>query len=81
MFPYDGTIFVLKGLSDAENLSLLQKAVYTVYFNSTTLIASVYGDISPLTAESRLMVVIEQALGFTVWGSFVALTLRKWFRY
>ncbi|MEW9674155.1 potassium channel family protein [Ammoniphilus sp. 3BR4] len=79
MFPYEGTVVSLKGLESTQDL--MDKIINTIYFNSTTMLTSVYGDISPSNTVSRLIIVVEQILGFIVCGSFVALVLRKLFRF
>ncbi|WP_088044511.1 potassium channel family protein [Bacillus sp. EAC] len=78
-FPYEGSVLQFKGLNSTEKF--LEKFIGTIYFNSTTMLTSVYGDISPLNALSRLVIVIQQLLGFIVSASYVTLLLRKLFRF
>ncbi|RUS44591.1 potassium channel family protein [Cohnella sp. AR92] len=79
MYPYSWSPIELKGILPDD--PIWSKMVSTLYFNSTTLLTSVYGDISPNNAWAKLLVIIEQVLGYITCGSLVALTLRKWFRY
>jgi len=78
-FPYEGSILQFKGLESTEYF--WGKLIGTIYFNSTTMLTSVYGDISPLNALARIVVVIQQLLGFIVSASFLTLLLRKLFRF
>ncbi|MHC8968761.1 two pore domain potassium channel family protein [Bacillus sp. MB95] len=78
-FPYEGSVLQFEGLESTGGI--WDKLVGTVYFNSTTMLTSVYGDISPSNALARLVVVIQQLLGFVVSASFLTLLLRKLFRF
>ncbi|MDQ0971177.1 hypothetical protein QFZ31_001055 [Neobacillus niacini] len=78
-FPFKWRPLEYKGL-DSE-LGTFNKIVSTFYFNSTTMLTSVYGDISPMNSVTRLVVVLQQVLGFVISGSFIALFLRKIFRF
>ncbi|PDY52285.1 ion channel [Bacillus toyonensis] len=78
-FPYKFSPLEFKGLESNE--SFFSKLVATVYLNSSTMLTSVYGDISPLNELARLVIVIEQLLGFIVFASLVTLVLRKLFRF
>ena len=49
-------------------------------FFVTTSLTIGYGDIKPETSFSRIVVMINQIVGFFLSGSLVTLYLRKWFR-
>lgn len=78
-YPYKFSLLEFNGLVNTPDMGV--NIVSTFYFNSTTMLTSVYGDISPSNSITRIVVVIEQTLGFVLTGSFIALFLRKVFRY
>ncbi len=57
-----------------------ERFVAAVYFFFTTSFTIGYGDITPHTSIARVVVMINQIVGFFLSGSLVALYLRKWFR-
>lgn len=79
-YPYPNTPIQLKGI-DIENNSMFENIIDVIYFNSTTMLSNLYGNISPLNWEARLIVIFQQIIGFILSGSFIALFLRKLFRH
>lgn len=81
-FPYNETyskeFIVIKGLN--ENNNLFENIIDIIYFNSTTLMSNLYGNISPDNWLAKLIVTFQQVIGFIVTGSFITLFLRKLFR-
>lgn len=57
-----------------------ERIIASCYFFVTTSLTIGYGDIKPETSFSRIVVMINQIVGFFLSGSLVTLYLRKWFR-
>lgn len=64
-----------------KDYHFVAKLIDAIYFNNTTFLTVGYGDVYPANAPTKIVVLIEQLVGFSIVASFVALTLRKWFRY
>ncbi|MGA2298692.1 MAG: potassium channel family protein, partial [FCB group bacterium] len=62
----------------ATNIS---KFISFLYFSCTTMLTIGYGDITPKNELTMLIVMLQQIIGFLTAGSFIALYLRKLFRY
>lgn len=77
-YPYDNSVIKLQGFNHGS--SIFENIVDVLYFNFTTMISNVYGNISPQNSVAKLVVIIQQIFGFILTGSFVALFLRKIFR-
>lgn len=59
----------------------IEDVINIIYFNNTTMLTIGYGDFAPNNTITRVVVMIEEILGFVVGASFVTLTLRKLFRF
>lgn len=78
-YPYPNNPFKLTGIG--ENNNMFENTVDVIYFNATTMLSNLYGNISPANWQARLIVIVEQIAGFVLTGSFIALFLRKLFRH
>lgn len=79
-YPYPNTPFKLAGI-DILNNNMFENAIDVIYFNATTMLSNLYGNISPANWQARLIVIVEQVAGFVITGGFIALFLRKLFRH
>lgn len=77
-YPYPFSPFEFKGI-DKEDF-WLTSIINLLYFNFTTMISNLYGNISPENEITKIFVILQQLIGFTISGSFIALFLRKMFR-
>ncbi len=64
-----------------SNVVNLNKFISYLYFSCTTMLTIGYGDITPKNEITMLVVMFQQIIGFITAGSFIALYLRKLFRY
>jgi hypothetical protein len=64
-----------------ESVRGWEKIVTYLYFNNTTMLTIGYGDIYPVSIAAKIFTLILQLLGFIISTSFVALLLRRIFRY
>lgn len=71
----------LINIKTLSNTSLADKLVDIIYFNNTTMLTIGYGDLTPNNMPAKILVIIEQTMGFLTGGSFVTLFLRKLFRF
>lgn len=78
-YPFENSPIELDGI-DPEN-NKFENAIDVIYFNTTTMLSNLYGNISPANWVARLIVIFEQVAGFVLTGSFIALFLRKLFRH
>lgn len=78
LYPYPNSIVELSGLNPSNNT--FENSIDILYFNTTTFVSNVYGNIVPVNWFAKLLVVIQQLLGFVVTGTLIALFLRKIFR-
>ncbi|MFZ3591112.1 ion channel [Bacillus sp. DJP31] len=79
-YPYPNSPIKLTGI-DLENNNIFENAIDVIYFNSTTMLSNLYGNVSPANWQARLIVIVQQVAGFIITGSFIALFLRKLFRH
>lgn len=77
-YPYSFSVFEFKGINKEDYW--LTSLINVTYFNFTTMISNLYGNISPENELAKSVVILQQILGFTLSGSFIALFLRKVFR-
>lgn len=77
-YPYNFSPFEFKGISKDDYW--ITSIINVLYFNFTTMISNSYGNISPENEISKLVVILQQLLGFILSGGFIALFLRKLFR-
>ena len=64
-----------------KNYKGLEKFITYFYFNNTTMLTIGYGDIYPNSIVGKIFTIILQLLGFSISTAFVALLLRKIFRF
>jgi hypothetical protein len=81
LYPYSIHHIWLNGVDYSGKTGIIHNLVSILYFNNTTMLTIGYGDIFPVSSFARFVVSIEQVIGFIVTGSFVALNLRKIFRF
>ncbi|PAB59188.1 hypothetical protein [Anaeromicrobium sediminis] len=59
----------------------MSEVVDIIYFNNSNMLIRGWGKFFPNNSLTKVIVMIEEVLGFVVGGSFVTLTLRKIFRF
>jgi hypothetical protein len=78
-YPYPNSQIKLDGINEKNNI--FENSIDVLYFNMTTMLSNLYGNIPPANWLAKFIVIIEQIVGFIVSGSFIALFLRKLFRH
>jgi hypothetical protein len=77
-YPYPNSAIRLGGIEESNGL--FENSIDIIYFNMTTMLSNLYGNIPPVNWVAKLIVILQQVIGFIISGSFIALFLRKLFR-
>ncbi len=67
--------------SEKEPVEFCEKFITFFFFNNTTMLTVGYGDIFPVSAGAKIIVMILQIIGFTISGSAIALLLKRILRF
>lgn len=77
-YPFSFSPFNLNSIENSDGI--VTSLINLLYFNFTTMLSNLYGNISPENEVTKVFVIFQQTIGFTITGSFIALFLRKIFR-